>query len=125
VSRDVGDRLDDVIRACGVIRAYVDDDALPEGLVYDAVRMRLVEIGEAVRMLPSAVTSTEPSIPWSRVSLLGERLTRRYFDTTPAVVFGTARVDVPSLCEAVHRLRAAHAARGDRRGAAGAVDLTQ
>jgi len=109
VSRDVGDRLDDVIRACGVIRAYVDDDALPEGLVYDAVRMRLVEIGEAVRMLPSAVTSAEPGIPWSRVSLLGERLTRRYFDTTPAVVFGTARVDVPSLCEAVRRLRAAHA----------------
>ncbi|MDP4333399.1 DUF86 domain-containing protein [Curtobacterium sp. A7_M15] len=111
MSRDVGDRLDDVIRACGVIREYVDDEALPEGLVYDAVRMRLVEIGEAVRMLPSAVTSTEPSIPWARVSLLGERLTRRYFDTTPAVVFGTARVDVPSLCEAVRRLRAAHVAR--------------
>jgi len=107
VSRDVVDRLDDVIRACGVIRRYVDDAALPEDLVYDAVRMRLVEIGEAVRMLPSAVTSAEPSIPWSRVSLLGERLTRRYFDTTPAVVFGTARVDVPSLCEAVTRLRAA------------------
>jgi len=112
VSRDVADRLDDVIEACAVIRRYVDQaGSLPEDLVYDAVRMRLVEIGEAVRMLPTAVTSTEPGIPWSRVSLLGERLTRRYFDTTPAVVFGTARVDVPHLCEAVHRLRAAHAPR--------------
>lgn len=109
MSRDVGDRLDDVIRACGVIGRYVEDRSLPEDLVYDAVRMRLIEIGEAVRMLPSAVTSSEPGIPWARVSLLGERLTRRYFDTTPAVVFGTARVDVPSLCAAVHRLRAAHA----------------
>lgn len=107
MSRDLRDRLDDVIRACGVIERYVDDDDLPEDVVYDAVRMRLVEIGEAVRMLPGAVTSTEPGIPWSRVSLLGERLTRRYFDTTPAVVFGTARVDVPSLCEAVCRMRAA------------------
>ncbi|WIB77992.1 DUF86 domain-containing protein [Curtobacterium sp. MCPF17_002] len=109
MSRDVGDRLDDVIRACGVIRRYVDEDGLPEDLVYDAVRMRLVEIGEAVRMLPSAVTSSEPGIPWARVSLLGERLTRRYFDTTPAVVFGTARVDVPALCDAVQRMRAGQA----------------
>ncbi|OII09047.1 DUF86 domain-containing protein [Curtobacterium sp. MCBA15_008] len=107
MNRDVRDRLDDVLEACGVIARYVDDAALPEDLVYDAVRMRLVEIGEAVRMLPNAVTSTEPGIPWSRVSLLGERLTRRYFDTTPAVVFGTARVDVPSLCAAVRRMRAA------------------
>lgn len=111
MSRDVGDRLDDVVRACGVIRRYVDDDDLPDDLVYDAVRMRLVEIGEAVRMLPDAVTAAEPGIPWARVSLLGERLTRRFFDTTPAVVFGTARVDVPALCDAVHRLQAARASR--------------
>lgn len=107
MTRRVRDLLDDVVQACDVIARYVDDDDLPEDVVYDAVRMRLVEIGEAVRMLPSVVTRTEPGIPWSRVSLLGERLTRRYFDTTPAVVFGTARVDVPSLCEAVCRLRAA------------------
>ncbi|WP_144761865.1 DUF86 domain-containing protein [Curtobacterium sp. 9128] len=108
MNRPVSERLDDVIRACGVIDRYVSEPGLPEDLVYDAVRMRLVEIGEAVRMLPVSVTSAEPGIPWSRVSLLGERLTRRYFDTTPAIVLGTARVDVPTLCEAVRRLRARH-----------------
>lgn len=106
MTRDVRDRLDDVLRACGVVARYVRDDALPEDVVYDAIRMRLVEIGEAVRMLPDGVTASEPGIPWSRVSMLGEWLTRRYFDTTPAVVFGTARVDVPSLCAAVRRMRA-------------------
>lgn len=108
MTRGTGERLDDVIRACGVIGEYVSDDALPEHLVYDAVRMRLVEIGEAVRMLPGELTRTEPSIPWGKVSLLAERLTRRYFDTTPTVVFGTARTDVPHLCAAARRLRAAH-----------------
>jgi len=42
------------------------------------------------------------------VSDLGERLTRRYFDTTRALVFGTARTDVPHLADAARRLRAAH-----------------
>lgn len=108
MSRRIADRLGDVIAACDVIERYVEDGSLPEGVVYDAVRMRLVEIGEAVRTLPSAVTATEPDIPWARVSLLGERLTRRYFDTTPAVVFGTARTDVPHLRDAVRRMRDAH-----------------
>jgi uncharacterized protein with HEPN domain len=106
--RGVRDRLDDVIGACAAIRRYVDDDHLPEDLVHDAIRMRLVEIGEAVRVLPAGVTASEPGIPWSRVSDLGERLTRRSFDTTRALVFGTARTDVPHLAEAARRLRAAH-----------------
>jgi uncharacterized protein with HEPN domain len=106
VNRDLDQRLEDVIRACRVIGRYVTADTLPEDVVYDAIRMRLVEIGEAVRMLPVAVTAGEPGIPWSRVSLLGERLTRRYFDTTPALVLGTAQVDVPHLQQAVERLRA-------------------
>jgi uncharacterized protein with HEPN domain len=106
--RDVRDRLDDVIDACEAIRRYVDDDRLPGDLVHDAIRMRLVEIGEAVRVLPAVVTAVEPGIPWSRVSDLGERLTRRYFDTTRALVFGTARTDVPHLAAAARRLRTAH-----------------
>ncbi|MBT1623770.1 hypothetical protein KK101_13840 [Curtobacterium flaccumfaciens pv. oortii] len=104
--RLVGDRLDDVIGACEAIGRYVGDERLPEDLVHDAVRMRLVEIGEAVRGLPSTVTASEPDIPWSRVSDLGDRLTRRSSDTTCAVVFSTARTDVPSLADAARRLRA-------------------
>jgi uncharacterized protein with HEPN domain len=106
VNRDASERLDDVVSACRVIDRYVRTPGLPEELVYDAVRMRLVEIGEAVRALPTRVTAREPEIPWSRISLLGERLTRRYFDTTAALVLGTARVDVPMLRAAAERLRA-------------------
>jgi uncharacterized protein with HEPN domain len=106
VNRRCRERLDDLVDACRVIRAYVSDPSLPEGLVYDAIRMRLVEIGEAVRTLPSELIAREPDIPWARVSQLGERLTRRYFDTTPAIVLGTARWDVPGLLAAAERLRA-------------------
>ncbi|WP_267424264.1 MULTISPECIES: HepT-like ribonuclease domain-containing protein [unclassified Curtobacterium] len=106
MNRDVDERLEDVIRACRVIARYVSADTLPEDVVHDAVRMRLVEIGEAVRMLPVALTAGEPGIPWSRLSLLGERLTHRPADTTPALVLGTAQVDVPHLQQAAQRLRA-------------------
>jgi uncharacterized protein with HEPN domain len=106
VNRRCRERLGDVIEACLVIERYVAATELPPDLVYDAVRMRLVEIGEAVRTLPADLIALEPSIPWGRVSQLGERLTRRYFDTTPAIVLGTARHDVPGLLAAAERLRA-------------------
>lgn len=105
MNRPVRDRLDDVLEACAAIADHIAAEDLPEAVVHDAVRMRLVEIGQAVRTLPAAVTATEPAIPWSQLSLLGERLMRRSVDTTPALVFGTARVDVPVLREATTRLR--------------------
>jgi uncharacterized protein with HEPN domain len=36
---------------------------LSDGLVFDAVRIRLLEIGEAVKALPEDLLSTQPSIP--------------------------------------------------------------
>jgi len=116
VGRDLADRLDDVLRACDAVLRHVADPSLPEEVVHDAVRMRLVEVGEAVRRLPSAVTAGEPSIPWSRVASLGERLTRPDSDATPTIVFGTARTDVPTLRDAVRRLRAAHCASATESG---------
>lgn len=98
--------LDDVIASCDRIRTYVADPALPEGLVHDAVRMRLVDIAAAVQRLPPTMTEQEPAVPWSQVSALAERLTRRPIETPASVLIGTARTDVPVLCAAARRMRA-------------------
>ena len=101
----VAERLDDLICACRAITAYVARADLPAELVADAVRMRLVEIGEVVRQLPVSATRAEPGIPWTRLALLGERIVRRGADAGASIVLGTARTDVPALAAAAERLR--------------------
>jgi hypothetical protein len=46
VSRRSRERLEDVLAAIAAIDAHLARGGLDDGLVYDAVRIRLVEIGE-------------------------------------------------------------------------------
>jgi uncharacterized protein with HEPN domain len=36
---------------------------LADGLIFDAVRVRLIEIGEAIKSLPTELVETEPGTP--------------------------------------------------------------
>jgi uncharacterized protein with HEPN domain len=80
---------------------------LADGLVYDAVRVRLIEIGEAVKSLPADAVATEPGIPWRDIATMRDRLAHRYFDTMHSIVAATVANDLPLLEEAVLRLLAA------------------
>jgi Tat protein secretion system quality control protein TatD with DNase activity len=42
--------------------------------VSDAVRIRLVEIGEAVKALPEELTTTETDIPWRQIARMRDHL---------------------------------------------------
>lgn len=48
-------RLADIIAAIEAIRLHLAKGDLSDGLVFDAVRVRLIEIGEAVKALPECV----------------------------------------------------------------------
>jgi uncharacterized protein with HEPN domain len=41
--------LDDIIAAVDAIAAHLQRGRLDDGLVFDAIRVRLIEIGEAVK----------------------------------------------------------------------------
>jgi len=72
--------------------------------VFDAVRVRLIEIGEAVKDLPENVTATEPEMPWQEIAGMRDRLAHRYFDTSHAILSATVRNDLPELRTTVERL---------------------
>ena len=74
------------------------------GLVFDAVRVRLIEIGEAVRAISPELLEREPEIPWVDVAGMRNHLAHRYFDTAHAIVRATIEHDLPPLVEAVQRL---------------------
>jgi len=63
VSRRDDEWLADIIEAIAAIRSHLQRGTLSDGLVFDAVRLRLIEIGEAVKRV--ALMSSLPS-PTSR-----------------------------------------------------------
>jgi uncharacterized protein with HEPN domain len=97
-------RLTDIVAAIEAIRSHVSRGDFSDGLVFDAVRIRLLEIGEAVKALPKALLDTHPDIPWSEVARMRDHLAHRYFDTTHAVVRATVDNDLDELLAAVREL---------------------
>ena len=68
MSRFDGQRLEDILAAIDAIRGHLDRGDLSDGLIFDAVRVRLIEIGEAVKALPTDLVATEPEIPWNEIA---------------------------------------------------------
>jgi uncharacterized protein with HEPN domain len=106
MSRDDASRLNDILIAAETIDGYLRRGDISDGLIFDAVRMRLVEIGEAVKDLSPELTSQAPQIPWRDIAKMRDWLAHRYFDTAYAVVGATARNDLPPLVDAVKSLLA-------------------
>jgi uncharacterized protein with HEPN domain len=106
-------RLDDIAEAIAAIGAHLSRGELSDGLVFDAVRIRLLEIGEAVKALPAEILQCEPTIPWAQIARLRDHLAHRYFDTNHAIIQHTVDRDLPELAAAVARLRASAAGPGN------------
>lgn len=104
MSRSDRDRLLDIRAACGAIGSYIARGDIDDDIVFDAIRVRLIEIGEAVKDVDPAILQTEPTIPWAEISRMRDQLTHRYFDTAHSIVRATATRDVPALRAAVERL---------------------
>ena len=99
-------RLEDILAAMDAIRSHVERGALGDPLVFDAVRVRLIEIGEAVKSLPADLLATQPDLPWAQVAGMRDRLTHRYFDVSHAIVAATVEHDRPELESATRSLLA-------------------
>ncbi|MEZ0492123.1 DUF86 domain-containing protein [Kineococcus sp. TBRC 1896] len=104
MSRHARQRLLDVQAALEAIDAHTRRGDLSDGLVFDAVRVRLIEIGEAVKAVPDDVLTGEPDLPWSQIARMRDHLAHRCFDTTHAIVAATVTQDLPELRRAVERL---------------------
>lgn len=98
------DRLNDVLVAVDAIRRHLARGDLSDGLVCDAVRVRLIEIGEAVKATSDTTLGAESDIPWSEIARMRDRLAHRYFDTSHAILQATVTEDLPELEAAVLRL---------------------
>ena len=99
------ERLADIRDAITAIRSHVGRGELTDGLIFDAVRVRLIEIGEAIKSLPSELLETEPGLPWDDIAGMRDRLAHRYFDTEHSIVASTVKHDLQPLELAVIQLQ--------------------
>ena len=97
-------RLADIQAAIDAIRSHLQRGDLSDGLIFDAVRIRLLEIGEAVKALPDDLLATQPSIPWRQIARMRDHLAYRYFDTAHAILQATVDEDLPDLERAIEAL---------------------
>jgi len=96
VSRHDAERLNDILAAFAAIADHTTRGGLDDGLVFDAVRVRLIEIGEAVRCIDPDLLAREPDIPWIDVAGMRNHLAHRYFDTAHSIVQATITEDPAS-----------------------------
>ena len=68
------------------------------------MRVRLIEIGEAVKAIDPALLALEPDTPWIDIAAMRNHLAHRHFDTAHAIVQSTIDHDIPPLVIAVERL---------------------
>lgn len=104
MSRHDRQRLEDILAAVEAIHEHLRRGDLSDGLVSDAVRVRLIEIGEAVKALPPQVLDRRPDLPWQQIAGMRDRLAHRYFDTSHAILTATVEEDVPELERTVRDL---------------------
>ena len=104
MSRSDRDRLLDVLDAAAAIDGHLARGPLSDGLVFDAVRVRLIEIGEAVKDVSTELLDGQPQIPWRQVAAMRDQLAHRYCDTSSAILEQTATADLKQLVAAVHTL---------------------
>lgn len=98
------DRLQDILDAIEAIHSHVARGDLADGLIFDAVRVRLIEIGEAIKAISPGLLDNEPDHPWSDIARMRDRLAHHYFDTSHSQVTATVQHDLEPLKAAVQRL---------------------
>ena len=69
VSRHDREWLADIVDSIRAVREYQERGDLSDSMIFDAVRLRLIEIGEAVKRLSPALLEYEPDLPWEEIAV--------------------------------------------------------
>jgi len=106
--RSTLDYLDDILDAAGKIEIFTrgmsyEEFSGDDKTIY-AVTRALEVIGEATKCIPHQVRERDPSLPWSEMAGMRDKLIHAYFGINRAIIWRTVRDDIPPLRPAVQRL---------------------
>jgi uncharacterized protein with HEPN domain len=107
MSRDDPARLRDILASVAAIQQHLERGEITDGLVFDAVRMRLIEIGEATKDISPELLAQVDTVPWREVAGMRDWLAHRYFDTAFSVVEATVQTELAPI-ESAARILLTH-----------------
>ena len=100
----------EMLDAADRVNAYLEpagrEGFVGQGMVYDAVCLNLLRIGECARLLSDRVKIRLPAIPWPDIVNLRHRVAHSYDTLKPDVLWLIASVSVPELSRALRSLAA-------------------
>ncbi|WP_102128352.1 HepT-like ribonuclease domain-containing protein [Deinococcus planocerae] len=100
----VFDLLGAVDRVADDTRGHTLTTFLADERAWDAVLHNLARLGETTKFIPQAVQDTHPELPWALLRDVRNLVAHDYFGIDPALVWHTARVDLPALRPALQAL---------------------
>jgi uncharacterized protein with HEPN domain len=118
------DRLADVLDAVAKIRIYARGGEAAfrrNSMVRDAVGVRLIQIGQAVKDAQESgldLPTLAPQVPWRNIAGMRDRLAHKYSDVDHAIVWNVVVNELDGLERAVKKILRGKARRA---GAADAV----
>jgi uncharacterized protein with HEPN domain len=97
MSRTTKDRLLEILNAITVVRSHLNYGGLDDLLVWDAVCMRLFQIGEVTKGLDKKVLATYPGVRHTEVIGLRNVLAHRYYELEYEMIEDTVKHDLDQL----------------------------
>ena len=98
--------LNDVLVAIDAIGRHLQRGALSDPLVFDAVRVRLIEIGEAISHIDIRLLRQAPEIEWRAIRDMRNHLAHNYFGTDELIIDEVVNQRLVPLAEAIKRILA-------------------
>ena len=94
-------RVSDMLEFCEWVLRFttgLDSTSFTENEpVYHAVIRHIALIGEAATHIPIDVRGQHPSVPWSEITAVRNRLIHDYVRTDPLVIWSIISEDIPNL----------------------------
>ena len=93
----------EILDAADRVRTYLAPEGqagfLRQGLVYDAVCLNLLRVGESARFLSDGFKGRLPDVPWPDLVNLRHRVAHGYETLRPEVLWLIASVNLPELAD--------------------------
>ena len=104
------DYIEDMLEAAEKIERYTNgmtaEEFAADDKTVDAVLRNLEILGEASKLIPDDIQAKEPTIPWSEMAGMRDKLIHGYATVDLGIVWQTVSEDIPLLRSKLQALSA-------------------